>query len=73
MGTIALIGEHQEMTVYELQKLLEDKNPKMEIKIVCDDTERIYDLVGEDKSIIGGAPIFYFLEAKRLIRASRNE
>lgn len=48
------------MTVYELQKLLEDKNPKMKIKIICND--KIYDLDGEDDSIRGGAPIFYFLK-----------
>lgn len=52
------------MTVYELQKLLKDKNPKMEIKIVCDDTERIYDLIGEDKSILETAD-YLFLEVKR--------
>lgn len=37
-------GEHQEMNIEQLQELLKNKNPKMTIRIKCDDTKMIYDL-----------------------------
>ncbi len=52
------------MKVRDLQEFLKDKNPNIEIKIVCDDTERIYDLIGEDKSILKTAD-YLFMEVQR--------
>ena len=57
----------KKMKVGDLQEFLKNKNPNMEIKIVCDDTERIYDLIGEDKSILETAD-YLFLEAKRITK-----
>ena len=55
------------MTVGELQKLLENKRTSMEVVIVTydkDGTQNLFDLKGEDTVIRGGAPTFYFLEAR---------
>lgn len=54
------------MTVSELQKLLENKNPSMKLVIAAydkDKTQHLYDLKDEDDKIQGGAPTFMFLKA----------
>ena len=56
------------MTVGELKELLENKRESMKVVIATydnDDTQRLFDLVGEDTVIRGGAPTFYILEARK--------
>ena len=59
--------KEQTMTVGELQKLLENKRTSMEVVIATydkDNNQKLFDLKGEDTFIRGGAPTFYFLEAR---------
>ena len=55
------------MTVGELQELLKNKRTSMKVVIATydkDGEQKLFDLKGEDNVIRGGAPTFYFLEAR---------
>jgi hypothetical protein len=59
------------MTVKELQELLKDKRPSMQVVIATYDEnniQKLFDLKGEDSFIRGGGPTFYFLEARKEAR-----